>query len=526
MAAWLTGLSRKQHALFCKSIVVVRRIAMCDGLEKMDVDRSLRPLDSGLVMGRKSQRRSKLLKSIDDAISATGLTHGATLSFHHHLRNGDGVLNLVMEAVAKRRLKNLHIAATSIFPVHAPLVRHIENGTVGRISANFIAGPVGEAISRGALSEPVILSTHGGRAFALDNGNLSVDVAFVAAPAADELGNISGSTGRNACGTLGYPQSDVAAARHVVAITDTIAPFPVERIDIAQDCVEWVVVVDSIGQAEGIASGAAIPALDPQSREISRLAAAVIAESGLLQNGFSFQTGAGSISLATASAVGEAMADRGVKGAFISGGITGLHVKLLQEELFGALMDVQCFDLDAVRSYRSDHRHQSMSAAIYAAPHLGNAVVDRLDAVVLGATEVDLDFNVNVTTKADGTIMGGSGGHSDTASGAKLTVITTKLTAAGYPKILSRVGTLTTPGETVDVIVTDEGIAVNPRRADLADRLLSAGLPLVSIETLAAKASALATRSVVRAETGRTVAVSHDRHGSVTDIVRQMGGTP
>lgn len=474
--------------------------------------------------GQPGPHRGKLLRDLDAAISACGLSDGATVSFHHHLRNGDGVLNLVMEALARRGLKDLHVAVTSIFPVHASLVEHIRSGTVGRLSASFIAGPVGEAMARGALSEPVVLRTHGGRARALDQGELRIDAAFVAAPAADAMGNISGRAGRAMCGTLGYPQCDVAVARHVVAVTDSLTPFPVPQIDIAQGSVDFVVEVDSIGDAAGIASGTTRPATDPASLEIGARAAEAIAASGLLEDGFSFQTGAGGISLATAAAVGRQMGARGVTGSFASGGITGFHVEMLRAGLFRTLMDVQCFDLDAVRSYQDDPRHQGMSAATYAGPHVGGAVVDRLDAVVLGAAEIDLDFNVNVTTKAGGTIIGGSGGHADTAAGARLTLVTTRLTAAGYPKIVPAVGTLTTPGATVDVLVTDAGIAVNPARPDLDERLRAAGLPLLTIEDLASRAAAAAIRPQPRRAEGRIVAVSEYRDGTVTDVIRQIAG--
>ncbi|PWJ13817.1 citrate lyase subunit alpha [Jannaschia seohaensis] len=472
----------------------------------------------------KGARRTKLLADLDAAISACELTDGATISFHHHLRNGDGVLNMVMDALSRRGLKDLHVAATSIFPVHAPLMDHIRSGTVGRISASFISGPVGEAISRGALSDAVVLRTHGGRARALDHGQLKVDAAFVAAPAADDLGNVSGRAGKTACGTLGYPLTDVEVARHVVAVTDCLLPYPVQPTDIPQGKVDHVVVVDRIGDPGGIASGTTKPAADPSSLAIGERAAAVIAASGYLSEGFSFQTGAGGISLATAAVVGRIMAERGIVGSFCSGGITGFHVKMLNDGLFRTLMDVQCFDLDAVRSYQSDPRHQSMSAATYAAPHLGGAVVDRVDAVVLGATEVDLGFNVNVTTKAGGFIIGGSGGHADTAAGSRLAIITTRLTAGGFAKIVPEVGTLTTPGETIDVVVTDAGIAVNPRRGDMGERLRAAGLPVKGIEELAAEAAAAATRPTPPRSKGRVVAVSEYRDGTVTDVVRAIEG--
>lgn len=478
-------------------------------------------VDQTLLAPRVDPRpRRKLLADLDAAISACEVRDGATISFHHHLRNGDGVLNAVMDALAKRGLRDLHLAVTSIFPVHAPLVGHIQTGVVGRISASFIAGPVGEAVSRGALAEPVTLRSHGGRAWALDTGEVKVDVAFVAAPAADEAGNISGRAGRAPCGALGYPLVDVETARHVVAVTDSVVPFPAAPIDIPQHKVDWVAPVDSIGDPDGIASGITNPATDPLSLGIAESAAAAIARSGLLADGFAFQTGAGGVSLATAKAVGEAMARRGVTGSFACGGITGFHADMLKAGLFRNLLDVQCFDRAAVRSIQSDPRHMAMSAAQYAGPHVGGAVVDRLSAVVLGAAEVDLGFNVNVTTKAGGVLIGGSGGHADAAQGARLTVITTRLTAGGYAKIVPAVGTLTTPGDTVDVVVTEAGVTVNPARAELAERLAAAGLPLIPMEELQARAAAEATRPTPPRAEGRVVALSQYRDGAITDAIR------
>lgn len=160
---------------------------------------------------------------------------------------------------------------------------------------------------------------------------------------------------------------------------------------------------------------------------------------------------------------------------------------------------------------------------MYANPANRGPVVDMLDAVILGAAEIDLGFNVNVTTKANGVIMGGSGGHADTAAGAKLAIMTTRLTAAGFPKVVGRVGTLTTPGETVDVLVTDAGVAVNPRRTELADRLREARLPLMDIAELKKQAESRATASARPIErTDRVVAVSEYRDGTVTDLIRAV----
>ena len=411
-----------------------------------------------------------------------------------------------MAEVAALGLKDIRVAASSIFPVHAPLVEHIRSGVVSGITTSYVAGPVAQAIGAGALATPAVLQTHGGRARAIACGELRIDAAFVAAPTADACGNINGVDGRAACGTLGYPMADVRHAGRVVAVTDNLVPFPNCPIQIAQDGVDHVVPVESIGDPRQIASGTTRPTTHPVGLRIAETAARVIEASGLLADGFSFQTGAGGVSLAVASRLAEVMARKGVRGGFAAGGITGMIVDMLEAGLFRTLLDVQCFDLRAVESFRRNPAHQQMSASMYANPHERGAVVDQLDTMILGAAEVDLDFNVNVATGTDGGIIGGSGGHSDTAAGAKLALVTTRLTAGPYPKIVERVTTVTTPGETVDAVATEAGVAVNPRRPDLRDRLVSAGVPVVSIEELRGEAER-------RSGPGRESAPSRGRQG-------------
>ena len=196
--------------------------------------------------------KDKRLRDIDAAFEACDIRSGATLSFHHHLRNGDQVLNQVLAVAAKRGLKDLRIAPSSLFPVHAPLVDHMRSGVVTRLCTAYIAGPVAEAVSRGVLATPVVMQTHGGRARSIESGELSIDAAFVAAPSADAHGNLSGADGRAACGPLGYAMVDAQHADRVVAITEHVSPYPLCPIDIAQDKVDFVVIVDSIGDPQGI----------------------------------------------------------------------------------------------------------------------------------------------------------------------------------------------------------------------------------------------------------------------------------
>ena len=465
--------------------------------------------------------RSKVLSSLGEAIRACGLRNGMTLSFHHGLRNGDRVLNQVLEAVAAAGLRGMTVAATAIFPVHAPLVGHLENGVVTRLVTSYLSGPVAEAVSRGIMSNPVTMQTHGGRVRAIEAGELAIDVAFVAASACDDAGNMNGVEGPSAFGVMGYPQTDVRFAARTVAVTDHLVPYPACPIEIGQEYVDFVVPVSSLGDREGIVSGITRVTEDPVGLKIAALAADVIEASGLLKEGFSFQTGAGGISLAVAAALKERMKRLRIRGSFASGGTTAHTVALLEEGLFRTLLDAQCFDLAAVDSYRTNPRHQAMSIGMYANPGNKGAVVDRLDVMLLGATEIDLDFNVNVTTGSNGVILGGSGGHSDTAAGARLSLVVTRLARKRYPGVVGSVTTVTTPGESIDVLVTEAGIAVNPRRQDLAEKLASAGMPVVAIEGLRRLAGELAGETPKPRFDEKIVAIVEYRDGTVIDVVRR-----
>jgi citrate lyase subunit alpha/citrate CoA-transferase len=470
---------------------------------------------------------SKLLSGIGAALDACGVRDGATLSFHHHMRNGDHLLNLVLAEAAKRGLRDLTIAPSSIFPIHAPLVEHMRTGVVTGIYTAYVAGPVAGAISAGLLRNPAVLQTHGGRARAIESGELPIDVAFIAAPTADDYGNLNGVDGPSACGPLGYAQVDVRSARRVVAVTDNLVPYPACPGEITQDLVDFVVAVPQIGDASQIVSGSTRVTEDPVGLQIAQTAAAVIDASGLLVDGFSFQTGAGGISLAVAKYVGQLMRDRHVQGSFAAGGITGQIVDMLEAGLFRTLFDVQCFDLRAVRSYRDNPAHQGMSASLYANPWNRGAVANRLDTMILGAAEVDLDFNVNVTTRSDGVLMGGSGGHADTACGAKLAIVTTRLKAGKYPKIVDSVTTVTTPGSTIDVVVTEAGVAVNPLREELAARLVAAGVnvvPLARLHDLSqTDVSPMLGADAAAGQAKKIVALQQYRDGTVIDVLRQAG---
>lgn len=459
---------------------------------------------------------------LEKVLDELNIKDGSVLSFHHHLRNGDFVLGTVMKSLQKRGVKNITIAASSIFPVHECLVDMFADETVTKIVTSYMSGPVAEAVSAGKCKDICVMTTHGGRPRSILEGELVIDAAFVAAPAVDRGGSASGTGGKSSCGVLGYAVADAQMAQKVVILTDYIADTLVKK-EIDGGFVDYVVTMEAIGDPKGIVSGTTVITKDPVGLRIAKNTAGLIDEIGVIKDGFSFQTGAGGISLAVAAEVRELMKSKNVKGSFASGGITDYMVEMLEEGLFESLMDVQCFNLGAVESIERNEKHIKMSANDYANINNRDNCVNKLDVVILGATEVDLEFNVNVTTGSDGKIMGGSGGHADTAAGAKFSIIVSKLVSSRMSVVVDRVTTITTPGETVDILVTDRGIAINPKHAELIERLQKEStFEIRTIQELKAIAEKLTgvPEKTVKSET--PVAVSQYRDGTVIDVIYKV----
>lgn len=458
-------------------------------------------------------------KTLSRVLDESQLQDGMTVSFHHHLRNGDFVLEYVMKELHKRGIKNLTVMATSIFPCHEILVELMRDRTVTQIITSYMSGEVAKAISRGECEKPVIMTTHGGRPRMILEKEIEIDLAFIAAPSVDNEGNISGSEGKSFCGSLGYAEADAKEAKKTIAVTDCIIQ-KVKHADIEGRFVDEVIQIERIGDPSGIVSGTTQITKDPIGLKIARDCKTLIEHSGLFKDGFSMQTGAGGISLAVADEMHKAMKEQGIKGSFGCGGITGYFVKMLEEGLFRDLYDVQCFDLAAIESIERNANHHKISADLYANPNNPNHIAGKLDAVILGASEIDLDFNVNVTTGSDGVILGGSGGHADTAAGAKLTIIVSKLFNARISCLVDEVRTVTTPGETVDVLVTERGIAVNPRRRDLIGKLKAeTNLEIKTIGELKEISDKMIGKPRRRPRTGKTVGISMYRDGTVLDLI-------
>ena len=149
-------------------------------------------------------RESKLTESIAKALKDCGAKSGMTFSFHHHLRDGDYVVNMVMKsAIEELGLTDLTIAATSLGAAHDPVAGYIEQGRVIGIQTSGIRGRIGEVVSAGRLKTPAVIRSHGGRPRAIEGGEVHIDIAFIAAPTSDCMGNCRGIGGKSNCGSLG-----------------------------------------------------------------------------------------------------------------------------------------------------------------------------------------------------------------------------------------------------------------------------------------------------------------------------------
>lgn len=465
---------------------------------------------------------SKLVASLAEAIRLCGVRDGMTLSFHHHFRDGDYIVNMVMEEIVRMGLKDITIAASSLGTAHDPVAEYIEQGIVTGLQTSGIRGRIGEAVSNGKLKTPAILRSHGGRIRAIERGEVHIDIAFIGAPTADCMGNAKGTGGKSDCGVLSYAMADAKYADHVIVITDTLVDYPNFRPSIEAIDVDYVVVVDEIGNPKKIASQAARMTQDPRDLMMAKSCASVMAATPYFKDGFSFQTGAGGPSLAANRFIEPLLREMNIKIKWIIGGITQPAVDLLNKGLVETIVDAQDFDVPSIQSVRDNPNHYGISTAQYASPSNKGAFVDKLDFVILAALEIDTDFNVNVITGSDGVLRGAPGGHPDAAAGAKCTVIVTPLVRGRMATVCEHVVTVTTPGECVDVLVTDYGIAVNPRRPDLVEALSNAGLSLCSIESLKEEAYHIVGRPDDLEFEEKIVAIMEARDGTVLDVVRQI----
>jgi citrate lyase subunit alpha/citrate CoA-transferase len=431
--------------------------------------------------GAKKYTYSSKATSLSNALKKCEIKNGDTISFHHQLRNGDNVINLTLDAARELGIKKIRMAQTAMFDAHNPVIDFIKEGVVNRIEGS-INGVVGDYVSKNPLVFPVVLRSHGGRWAAVKTGELHPNIAVIAASAADERGNATGVIGESAFGPISYSQIDAMCADHVIIVTDNIVKYPCKYQEIQERYVDYVAQVDKIGDPKNIMSGTTKVTEEQEKLQIAHDCVNLMDAAGLIKDGMVFQSGAGGISLAAVKFLGERLEEKNIVAETATGGLTQLIVDIYKAGRVKNIYYSQVFDEYSVNFIQND---LGLPADIghYADPTSKGRTIDGLDTVVLGATEVDINFNVNVNTHSDGRLLHGIGGHQDTAAAAKLAIITCPVFRKTNPIVREKVTTISTPGDVVDAIVTNEGIAINPKRKDLMEKI-KGKINIVPIEDL------------------------------------------
>ena len=425
---------------------------------------------------------NKVVKNLKEALKKAGIKDGMTISTHHHLRNGDVVTNLLFDTIKEMKIKNIRWFPSASFPVHSHLIKFLQDGTIHHIEGSM-NGPLGKFTSEGKMKGVGVLRSHGGRYQSIQDGEVHIDIAVIAAPTSDPFGNATGDQGPSACGLIGFALADSEYADKVIVVTDNLIPFPCVPWQIQGNNVDFVVNIDSLGDPAKIVSGTTQVTKSPDRLLIADYVAEFLDAAGIMKEGFSLQAGAGGINLAFLLFLKEKMKAKNIKARFMRGGSTKYLVEMLEEGLIDYILDGQTFDLEGVRSMRENPNHVNTSPFTSYNFHGKGNFASMVDAAVLGATEVDVNFNANVVTHSDGYLLHGIGGWQNCLY-SKCTILAIPSFRDRIPVIVDEVTTLCGPGELIDVIITERGICINPKRKDLIKAVKKSGLPIKDIREL------------------------------------------
>jgi citrate lyase subunit alpha/citrate CoA-transferase len=465
---------------------------------------------------------NKVVKNLKEALNKAGLKDGMTISTHHHLRNGDVLTNMLFDTIKKMGVKNIMWYPSASFPVHSHLIKYLEDGTIHHIEGSM-NGPLGRYTSQGKMKGVGVLRSHGGRYQAVQDGEVHIDIAVIASPTADPFGNANGVNGASACGLLGFALADSEYADRTIVVTDNLVPFPCVPWQIQGNNVDFVVKIDSLGDSSKIVSGTTEVTKSPDRLLIAEYVADFIEAAGIMKDGFSLQAGAGGTNLAFVLFLKEKMKASGVKARFMRGGSTKYLVQMLEEGLTDYILDGQTFDLEGVRSMRENPNHVNTSPFTSYNFHGKGNFASIVDVAVLGATEVDVKFNGNVVTHSDGYLLHGIGGWQNCLY-SKCTILAIPSFRDRIPVIVDEVTTLVGPGELIDVIITERGIAINPKRKDLIEATINSGLPFKTIKQIKKEVDEICggTPARPKVDKNKVVAVIKWVDGTLLDSVYKV----
>ena len=497
---------------------------------------------SSTIVGRKGSGpiptgKSKVT-SIDKVIEI--LNDGDVISYPHYYRTGDKGLEFVVSKLRQYDKKGIILYGNAIFDNTDPwLYEAFRDGVLGGIYGNVYRKFGAHLTAGDFLPWKGVGFSHGNRVRKLQTGEVKIKIAFGPVPIADIHGNANGMMGKPEqwCGPVGLFNADVEFADYTCLLAGTVSKSLIMPAPISMEQVDFVVEMDPPGLSEGIGSGT----LDFEkirsnkfNMTIADNVTNVMNAAEVIQDGFNFQVGSGAGLIVLDNIRGE-LRKREIQANFAIGGVTSMHVDMLDEGTLKYLMHGQLFEPSekVVRSLLNHPGHQEITTGYYASVANKESAVNMLDVAVLSALEVDIGFNVN-TVCANGRIIGGIGGGQDVAAGADLTImflpLATGKNGKGFPKVVDKVYTRTTPGEVVDVVVTEDYVALNPesmsRSADkIVENAKKSGLNLVKIEDLHELAVEKAkTYGEIPAKTETTDDVVHViewRDGTLLDVIKK-----
>lgn len=463
---------------------------------------------------------NKIVPSLKDALIKAGIKDGMTISTHHHFRNGDLIANQIFDIINELGIKDIVWFTSASFPCHEHLIQYLENGTIHHIEGSM-NGPLGKFASEGKMRGIGVLRSHGGRYQAVQDGEVLIDIAVIAAPTADAFGNATGDRGPSACGLLGFALADSQYADKVIIVSDNIVPFPCIPWQIHGNYVDYVVEVEQIGIPEKIVSGTTQITKSPDRLLIAEMCAQFCDEAGIVKEGFSYQAGAGGTALSIGIYFEQMIREKNIKARFIRAGSNKYPVKMLEDGLVDYILDGQTFDLEGVRSMRENANHINTSPFTSYNYHGKGNFATMVDVVILGATEIDVNFNANVVTHSDGYLLHGIGGWQNCLF-SKCTILPVPLLRDRIPVIVDEVTTICGPGELIDVIVTERGIAINPKRKDLIEKVKNSKLPIKSIGELKEEAEKICGKPKKAKLGNEVIAAIKWVDGTVIDVVRKV----
>jgi citrate lyase subunit alpha/citrate CoA-transferase len=382
-------------------------------------------------------------------------------------------------------------------------------------------GPLGRFTSQGKMKGVGVLRSHGGRYQAVQDGEVHIDIAVIGAACADPFGNANGLNGPSASGLLGFALADSQYAEKVIVVTDNLVDFPCVPWQIQGNYVDYTVVVDKVGDPDQIVSGTTRITTSPDRLLLAELTARFCEKTGIIHNGFSFQTGAGGTSLAVGEYFKKIMKEKNIRARFARGGSNAYLVSMLKEGFVDYILDGQTFDLTGVRSIAENPNHVWTSPFTSYNYHSKGNFAGMVDVAILGATEIDVNFNANVVTHSDGFLLHGLGGWQNCLF-SKTVILPVPLFRDRVPIIRDEVTTLCGPGELIDVIITERGIAINPLRTDLIAAVKKSGLPVRTIKDLKEDAEKICGKPSPAKFREKVVAVVKWVDGTLIDVVRQI----